>query len=604
MKFNKSKKYTLTVVLITIVTLSCCPIFAETGTVNGPKNLVISLTGKSSEMAVTWWDDSNEESGEILYSKDKSLENCATAPAIKVLDSGGNSVFEGIMTGLQPDAVYYYRVKNSNEMSAVKRFRTQERDPQNFSFLYLGDVQQSESKNQDAASPYGAWGELIEGARQRNPDLAFGLQGGDLVENGIRIGEWESLLKNASRVFSEIPFMPTNGNHESNTVSGKPELYLKFFDLPENGPDGFKEEFYSFDYGSCHIAVLNSWVFSGEQNLKKEDFERLNDWLIKDLSTSHADWKIVVTHLPAYAVHNDVNADAVKKNWAPIFEKYGVDLVLVGHQHVYSRSFPLYEGRVDYEKGITYIMGNSGSKFYSSADEKYSEKTIYNTSTYQVVHIDGNTLEVMTYDAAGNELDYWSASASGKEAEGSRFADIPSGAWYEEAVTYSDKRRLMEGTSSTAFTPEAPLTRAMFASVLYRMAGEPKAVSGSFTDIPNGAWYRDSADWASANGIVLGYGNDRFGASNRITREQLAVMLYRYAKSMGYETSTEKSILNFTDASRISNWSTPAVRWATGMDFLNGRGGGIFDPSGAATRAECAEVLMKFDQFYSPKSGS
>lgn len=603
MKFQKWKYNIVVLILTAIMIFSSGPVFAAADTANTPKNLMVSLTGNGREMTVTWWNDESKKTGEILYGPESTLDHCSTAAAVRVFENNGYSVFEGTMTGLLPDKVYYYQVKNDFEKSPVKSFKTQGNNLQSFSFLYLGDVQLGES-DADAASAYGAWGDFIKSAKQRNPDLAFGLQGGDLVDNGIRMGEWNSLLENASPVFSEVPFMPANGNHESNSLSGKPELYLKLFDLPKNGPDGFKEEFYSFDYGNSHITVLNSWVFSGEQKLKAEDFAALKDWLEKDLSDTKADWKIVVTHLPVYALHNDVNADAMKKNWAPIFEKCGVDLVLVGHQHVYSRSFPLYEGSVDYERGITYIMGNSGHKFYSSADERYSEKTIYNTSTYQIVHIDGNEMEVMTYDSDGNELDYWSHFAAERKTAGSRFADILPGAWYEEAVTYSDTRRLMEGTSSTAFTPGGTLTRAMFAAVLHRMAGEPKADSESFTDVAAGAWYKEAADWSFEKGIINGYQNNRFAAADMITREQLAVMLYRYAESMGCKTSGEYKMPAFKDMDKISGWSEAAVRWAAGNGFLKGRSGGVLDPKGEATRAECASILMQFDRYYSDQSGS
>ena len=252
-----------------------------------------------------------------------------------------------------------------------------------------------------------------------------------------------------------------------------------------------------------------------------------------------------------------------KKNWAPIFEQYGVDLVLVGHQHVYSRSYPMYQGSIDYEKGVTYIMGDSGQKFYSSADERYSEKTIYNTSTYQVVHIDGNTMEVLTYDAGGNELDYWSASAKDRGET---------------------------------------LTRAMFAAMLYRMAGEPQETfSGEFNDVPSGAWYGAAAAWASEKGIINGYGNGRFGPEDTITREQLAAMLYRYASSMDYDTAGQNDLSGFHDTAKIGAWSVPALRWAVGAGLISGRETGALDPAGAATRAECTEILMKFENLANKK---
>ncbi len=548
------------IALAAIMMLSASPVSAAAKTVDAPRNLMLSLMGNSSEMAVTWWNDESETAGEVRYGTVDTLENCATAPAVRVYSSDGTSVFESTLTGLLPDTVYYYQAVNNGETSPVKSFKTPESNLQSYSFFYLGDVQLSETGAESIADSYASWGKLVKAAKQKNPDLAFGLQGGDLVENGIRMEEWDALLENASSVFSQIPFMPANGNHESNFPSGKPELYLNLFTLPENGPDGFKEEFYSFDYGSCHIAVLNSWVFSGEQKLTAADFAALKDWIAKDLTNSKATWKIVVTHVPAYALHSDVNADAVKKNWAPVFEQCGVDLVFIGHQHVYSRSFPMYQGKVDYEKGVTYIMGNSGPKFYSSADEKYSEKTIYNTSTYQVVHIDGDTMEVMTYDLKGNELDYWSALAKNRTAQ---------------QDSREDQKQAAAQESSEA------LTRAGFASMLYRMA-EGTSPAG----------FGDAMSWASAKGFINGYGNGRFGAQYPITREQLAAVLYRYASAMDRDITARDDLSGFPDAAKASEWSFPAFRWAAGAGLIGGR---TLDPAGTVTQAECDKILEKFE---------
>ncbi|MDR2615699.1 MAG: metallophosphoesterase, partial [Oscillospiraceae bacterium] len=128
-----------------------------------------------------------------------------------------------------------------------------------FSFLYFGDIQVTQSAEYDFAE----WGRLAKSAVRSHPDAAFALQGGDIVESGIDRAQWDAFIKNTDDALGDMPFFPTNGNHESNFFGGKPELYLEVFELPENGPEGFSEEFYSFDYGDAHITVLNSWVFSG-----------------------------------------------------------------------------------------------------------------------------------------------------------------------------------------------------------------------------------------------------------------------------------------------------------------------------------------------------
>jgi hypothetical protein len=275
-------------------------------------------------------------------------------------------------------------------------------DAESFSFLYFGDIQVVEN----AAADFAAWGKLAADAVKANPGVAFALQGGDIVESGINRAEWDAFLENADAALGDIPFFPTNGNHESNFLSGKPELYLEIFDLPQNGPEGFKGEFYSFDYGNTHVLSLNSWVFSGEQKLTESDLAALDAWVAADLKNSDATWKIAVTHVPLYPVHSDTTGEKARAHWAPLLEEYGVSLVFVGHQHVYSRLKPLTDGAVDYENGVTYIMGNAGRKFYDAADESLAERTVYNTPTYQLVRVDGNSLTVQTFDGDGNELDF------------------------------------------------------------------------------------------------------------------------------------------------------------------------------------------------------
>ncbi|MDR1589808.1 MAG: metallophosphoesterase [Oscillospiraceae bacterium] len=284
-------------------------------------------------------------------------------------------------------------------------------DEESFSFLYFGDIQITQS----AAADYAAWAELARGALGRSPGAAFALQGGDIVESGIDRAQWESFFSQAGPALGGMPFFPTNGNHESNFLGGKPELYLELFELPENGPPGFTEEFYSFDYANTHVIVLNSWVFSGEQPLTEDDYSAIDEWIADDLARSDATWKIAVTHIPVYAVHSDVTSNEVRARWAPVFERYGLDVCFVGHQHVYSRLMPLTDGVEDNEDGVTYIMGNSGLKFYDSADESLAERTIYNVPTYQLAGVDGDILTVQTFDADGDELDFVSLRPRGSK---------------------------------------------------------------------------------------------------------------------------------------------------------------------------------------------
>ena len=172
------------------------------------------------------------------------------------------------------------------------------------------------------------------------------------------------------------------------------------------------------------------------------------------------------------------------------------------------------------------------------------------------------------------------------------FSDVDAGSWYADAVGYVRDNGLMSGTSDTTFSPDDTMTRAMLATVLYRMAGSP-AVSGtsSFLDVPAGAWYEDAALWAAQDGIISGYGSGLFGSNDPVTREQIAVILWRYAGSPSAADSQD-----FADEADISGWAAQAVDWARTNGIINGRAGNRFEPGISATRAEVATILSNYAQ--------
>jgi len=158
----------------------------------------------------------------------------------------------------------------------------------------------------------------------------------------------------------------------------------------------------------------------------------------------------------------------------------------------------------------------------------------------------------------------------------------------------------MRGTSATTFAPNGTLTRAMFLTILYRMAGEPAVgLSQGFTDVADGQWYSDAVAWAIQNGIVQGLGNNRFAPETAISREQIAVLLYRYAVLMGYPNVMPGQALDtiFSDYYLVSDWAEDAMAWAVANRFIVGFAGKCM-PQNEATRAECAALLSRFISHY------
>lgn len=176
------------------------------------------------------------------------------------------------------------------------------------------------------------------------------------------------------------------------------------------------------------------------------------------------------------------------------------------------------------------------------------------------------------------------------------FTDVDMDAWYHDAVDYAIDNGMMNGVGNNLFAPESNLTRAMLVQVLWNLEGNPEAsATTDYSDVASDAWYYNAVQWATAENIVGGYGNGIYGPEDDITREQMALMLYRYAQYKGYDTTQSGAdVQNFTDYKDISDWALEGVTWAVNAGLLNGKGNGILDPTGDATRAEVAQILMNF----------
>ena len=184
------------------------------------------------------------------------------------------------------------------------------------------------------------------------------------------------------------------------------------------------------------------------------------------------------------------------------------------------------------------------------------------------------------------------------KVEGLPFTDVTSGDWFYDAVAYVYDKGMMEGTTDTTFAPTMNLTRSMIAQVLYNLEERPEAPGAAgFPDVAADAWYADAVNWAAARGIVKGYDTGAFGPEDSVTREQLAAILYRYAQVKGYDTTRGgMAVREFSDSASISDWAQEAMAWAVNAQVLSGKGNGVLDPQGTATRAEVAQMLMNFGE--------
>lgn len=180
----------------------------------------------------------------------------------------------------------------------------------------------------------------------------------------------------------------------------------------------------------------------------------------------------------------------------------------------------------------------------------------------------------------------------------SGFIDVSDDAWYREAVEYVRDQGIMFGMDDTYFGAAEPLRRAHFVTMIYRMAGEPETVyTNRFSDIGDGLFYTKPVMWAAEKGIVTGYDNGMFGPADFITREQLATMLYRYAKVNEKDVSKRGELSEFPDSSYISEFAEEAVSWAVAEQIITGDQGRI-NPQGEANRAHAATMMMRYTKIY------
>lgn len=185
-----------------------------------------------------------------------------------------------------------------------------------------------------------------------------------------------------------------------------------------------------------------------------------------------------------------------------------------------------------------------------------------------------------------------------KKANEVKFNDVADNAWYADAVYSAVDMGLFNGVTATTFNPDGSMTRGMLVTVLWRLEGSPAAGSSDFSDVANGSWYDEAVAWANEEGIVTGMTEDTFAPNAAITREQMATMLYRYAKYLGLNTRAKADLSAYKDADSISAYAEDAMAWAVGVGLINGVTETTLNPAGTATRAQVATILVRFSEKY------
>lgn len=371
-----------------------------------PERIVLNLTGTPfNSQAVTW--RTTQKSGSPraviipvsdLLNPDKSPKTFPAVTSVVEIDNKALAYQHSVIfSGLMPGVRYAYRVGDDPAWSEWNQFGTALDKPEPFTFLYFGDVQEQ---------VFSMCSQVFRAAFQKEPDARFWLFAGDMVNNGPDDKLRAEFFSALGWIPKTIPLIPVAGNHEYPDPRKTPKeelhitpLWRPQFTLPENGPKGLEETVFSFEYQGVCAVILNGNEQMAEQAI----------WLETVLSKNQQPWTIVAIHQPVYSISERKNRTEFQDLFVPIFDRYGVDIVLQGHDHGYARTLLLknHQPVSDKEKGTVYVISNSGPKFYptSNRNDHLMAKTLSNSIWFQSIRVENNVLKYTAYNMGREVVD-------------------------------------------------------------------------------------------------------------------------------------------------------------------------------------------------------
>ncbi|WP_114936611.1 purple acid phosphatase family protein [Mucilaginibacter endophyticus] len=308
------------------------------------------------------------------------------------------------LNDLQPDTLYAYRVGYGENRSEWFQFRTAKAnlDKAKLSFIYLGDAQVG-------IKPL--WSRVIRKAYATAPDAQLMIHAGDLVNRANKDDEWGDWFAAGNYIHAGMPALMTPGNHEYTHEEGKPHLSVYWnqqFSLPNNGPDDelLKGSCYYTDIQGVRFISLNTQMI--EEAPSDDCIKRQVDWLHNVLKQNRQQWTCVFMHHPMYSTKKGRDNKISRGHLKPIFDQYGVDIVLQGHDHAYARGMSkikLTNGGPKDTSHTAYVVSVSGSKMYETEPMDWADIIINHTQVYQTINIDGDMLQFKAYLATGEIAD-------------------------------------------------------------------------------------------------------------------------------------------------------------------------------------------------------
>ncbi|AKD58342.1 purple acid phosphatase family protein [Spirosoma radiotolerans] len=373
-----------------------------------PDRLILGWQGEpATSQSVNWRTDSTVTNAVgAIAEADPSpdfVRNATLVPATSetiVMDGKQVRYHSVHFKNLKPGTQYSYRVGDGTYWSEWFQFKTAQDKPAPFSFLYFGDAQN------DIRS---LWSRAIRGAYSTLPTVSLMVHAGDLITTSNADWQWAEWFEAGGWINGMVPTLATPGNHEYfKDEQGKGRVskhWRPSFVLPENGPKGLEETAYFFDYQGTRFISLDSQAAL----LDSAVLTTQADWLVRVLGQNPNRWTIVVHHHPIYSTKQGRDNNEWRLKMEPIYKKYGVDLVLQGHDHTYGRglNMPLGKSR-KHPDGPIYVVSVSGPKMYDIGLQDWMDRAGSNTQLYQTVSIDGDKLAYQSFTVTGQKYDSFS----------------------------------------------------------------------------------------------------------------------------------------------------------------------------------------------------
>ncbi|MCI1959451.1 MAG: S-layer homology domain-containing protein [Clostridia bacterium] len=607
----------------------------------------VSLTpGKDeSQLNFAWYSKASDKATPVVH--------FGTSPAdLKTYEGSAASVDTSLtgdvaymynyvtVTGLSENTTYYYTVEKGGTQTEIKTYKTGSFE--NVKILFVGDPQVGASKGQTqngdslvndsgaantaARNDSFAWNRTLNIAETQNSSLNFIISAGDQVNKTGKPKEEEYAGFLSASALTSLPVATTIGNHDSLNPD-----YKYHFNNPNTTQNGLTTAGgdYYYSYGSGLFIVLNT------NNYNVAEHENT----IKEAVASNPDtqWRIVTIHQDIYGSgldHSDTDGMILRTQLTPIFDKYGIDVVLQGHDHTYSRSKLLYgdsQSHGTYEfrlksDGNDYDWDNAYNTKTSAQIPLYPEESDTNGTAaraafskdnkcYTIEGTTGNTVTdpvgtlYMTansatgskfYELIATKQDYiaersqnWLPSYSVINMTPSSFSIDTYQITNSGEVQKIDKTFTINKTGAAAVSDIA-LTRGQAVTRIYNAAGSPEVTSmDSFNDVSDS--YAKAVAWAKSMGIVNGYSSTSFAPDKNITRAEFATMLYNYAKVKGVSVSAAGTkFQSYSDKSSVPNWAENAFEFSMNSGLLSGP---KVNSGGTVTADETDFALTKLCEF-------